>query len=279
MTEVQDIEKFNRDHPHPDTVGVKSLFKFSRINANHLEYQENLFINGKLYHSLPESFNDPFECKPHFNWPKDPSKVSTIRKHLIKVARDRGLSLKEAKSLLTKSFRKRGFLKETIFNSTQKTYSRIRISSFTTKKENLLFWSHYSDSHKGFCLEFDSTVLPISYAFKVQYEDEYPEVSYPRPVNDFGFKPALVKSKAWEYEEEYRIIFVPDSEGQPNNDGTSLLLDGSEMKNVYLGANMTDDHKRTIVEMIKAGPFRPGIWDVSLSKSSFQLEFNERKIA
>ena len=61
-----DIEKFNKDHPHPDSVGIESLFKFYKFDKNHLEYLKNLFIDGKLYHSSPEEFNDPFECKPHY---------------------------------------------------------------------------------------------------------------------------------------------------------------------------------------------------------------------
>lgn len=277
MTEAHELDEFNKDHPHPDIVGIESLFKFSRFDVNHIEYLENLFIEGKLYHSIPEFFNDPFECKPHFNWPSNPSKVRDIRKHLINVAVKNGHTRKSAESLISKNMSKPGFIQQTIYNSIQKTFSEIRISSFTTQKDNLLFWSHYTDSHKGFCVEYDSTVLPISYAFKVQYKDDYPEVNYPSPPNALGFKPALIKSRAWEYEEEFRIIFVPEAARQPKNDGTSLILNGKEMNNVYFGANMTDDNKQILIEMIERGPFNPGIWDVSLSKSSFKLEFNERK--
>lgn len=277
MTEAQELEKFNNDHPHPDIAGIKSLFKFSKFDVNHIEHLKDLFIEGKLYHSVPKYLNDPFECKPHFNWPNNPSKVRDIRKHLINVAIRNGHTRKSAESLISKNMRRKGFIQEKIYNSIQSIFSKIRITSFTTKKENLLFWSHYTDSYKGFCVEYDSAVLPISYAFKVQYNDEYPEANYPTPPNVLAFKPALIKSRAWEYEEEYRIIFVPEAELQPRNDGTSLLLNGKEMKNVYLGVNMADDNKQTLVEMIETGPFSPDIWDVSLSKSSFKLEFNARK--
>ena len=188
-----------------------------------------------------------------------------------------GHNRKSAEKLIKKKMSTPGFIEETIYKSIQRTFSEIRISSFTTKKENLLFWSHYADSHKGFCVEYDSTVLPISYAFRVQYQDEYPKANYPSPPNALGFKPALIKSRAWEYEEEYRIIFVPEAARQPRNDGTSLILNGNEIKNVYFGANMNDDNKQTLVELIKKGPFNPDFWDASLSKSSFELEFNEHK--
>lgn len=277
MTEAQDLEEFNKDHPHPDIAGIESLFKFSKFDVNHIEYLSDLFVGGKLYHSLPEYFNDPFECKPHFNWPNNPSKVRAIRKHLINVAIKNGRTRKSAETLISKNMSRPEFIQETIYNSIQKTFSEIRICSFTTKKENLLFLSHYADSHKGFCVEYDASKLPISYSYKVQYKDEYPEVIYPSPPNALGFKPALIKSRAWEYEEEYRIIFVPEATRQPRNNGESLILNGDEMKNVYFGANMADANKQGLIELIERGPFNPGIWDASLSKSSFKLEFNERR--
>lgn len=276
MTEAQELDAFARDHPYPDKIGIKSLFKFSKFDGNHTEYQEDLFLRGKLYHSLPDNFNDPFECKPNFKWPNNLSQVRAIRKHLINKAIRDGYRRKDAESLISKNMRKPGFIQETIYNSIQNVFSKIRICSFTTKKENLLFWSHYADSHKGFCVEYDATVLPISYAFKVKYKDEYPEVKYPVSSNKLGFKPALIKSKEWEYEEEFRIIFVPDAKRQPKNDGVSLILNGGEMKNVYLGANMSGDNKQALIELIIGGPFSPRIWDVALSTSSFKLEFNER---
>ncbi len=273
MTESQDLEEFNKNHPHPSIAGIKTLFRFSKFDVNHIEYLNDLFVCGKLYHSVPIHLNDPFECKPHFNYPKNPSK---IRKHLIKVAIKNGHAKKSAESFVSKSMNKPELFQKTIYDAIQKTFGNIRMCSFTTNKENLLFWSHYTDSHKGYCVEYDATIMPISYAFKVQYENDYPEAIYPSPANALGFKPALIKSKAWEYEEEYRIIFIPEAERQPENDGLSLILNGNEIKNIYFGANMTDDNKRILAELINKGPFSPDVWDVSLSKSSFELEFNKR---
>lgn len=169
------------------------------------------------------------------------------------------------------------FVRETIYNAIQKAFREIRVCSLTTNGTNLLFWSHYADSHKGFCVEYDATTLPISYAFRVQYQDNYPEAIYPGPSDARGFKPALVKSKVWEYEEEYRIILVPEASRQPRNDGASLLLDGKEMTNVYLGAGMADENKQVLVEMIDRGPFSPSIWNASLSRTSFELVFKLRE--
>jgi len=275
MSNEKELDEFHKDHPWPEKEGIESLFRFSSFDEKKLSRISTLFIDLKLYHSLPVDFNDPFECKPHFNWPKIPGKIRAIREHLIKVAKKNGLKRKQAETLISNQMSRPNFMQETITDATMKSFSELRICCFTTKKENLLFWSHYGNSHKGFCVEFDATKMPIAYAFKVKYENEYPEIGYPRPRDARGFKPALIKSKSWEYEEEFRTIFVPNIERQPKNDGSSLILNGDEINNVYFGAKMLEEHKVKLLKIIECGPFRPEIWDTKLSKSDFKLEFKK----
>lgn len=275
MTEPQSLKEFHRIHHWPDQAGVESLFRFSKIDTNNLHFLSHLFVDAKLYHALPSQFNDPFECKPHFNWPKSADKVRAIRSHLIKVARSNGFKRKDAEKLASDSMIKTKFIQETIYEAIQKSFGELRICSFTTSKENLLFWSHYAAIHTGFCVEFDASKMPIAYAYKVAYSDEYPDVEYPRPSDATAFIPALIKSKDWEYEDEYRTIFVPEATKQPKNDGESLLLHGDEITNVYFGAAMEEENKEKIKKLVESGPFSPVFWNASLSKSSFALEFTK----
>ncbi len=273
MAESAELKKFNKSHPWPDKCDISSLFRFYTIDLKRVERLRHLFVECKLYHPLPTQFNDPFECKPHFSWPKDAKKVRDIRQYLIKLAREKGRSKKEAEAIISKQMKKPKFIQDTIFNAIQRAYSELRICSFTTQKENLLFWSHYANSHKGFCVEFDATKMPIAYAYKVQYKNKYPEVVYPRPNDATAFIPALVKSKIWKYEREYRTIFVPEAINQPANDGESLILRGDEIKNIYLGSNIEEDEKEVIFDLVGNGNFDPSIWTTNLSKSTFSLEF------
>ena len=74
-------------------------------------------------------------------------------------------------------------------------------------KSNLM-WSHYADSHKGFCIEFKSEHIR---ADKVAYQDEIPRIE----VMDFLinqvnlsnniWQSLRTKLKEWEYEDEYRF--------------------------------------------------------------------------
>lgn len=273
MSEKDEIKQFHESHPWPEASGINSLYRFAKIDSKNIEFLRQLFVDKKLYLSLPSQFNDPFECKPHFNWPSRPNKARDIRKHLIKTARERGSSKKDAEAMVAESISKPGFIEESIYRAILSTFQEMRICSFTKAKENLLFWSHYADSHRGFCLEYDATLLPIKYAFKVLYKDEYPEVEYPRPSDARGVAPALIKSSAWTYEDEYRIIYMPEAEGQPAGDGKSLFLEDGAIKNIYFGSKIAESNKEIVLRLLEDGPFNPGIWQAKLSKSSFELEF------
>jgi len=274
MSISKEMEYFSKDHPWPDGEGIESLFRFYSIDLKNIDFLKCLFIHGKLFHPLPKQFNDPFECKPHFSWPTNPKMVATIRKHLIKLARSNGHTNKSAKALISNNMSKPGYIQKIILGAAHYSYSELRICSFTTSKDNLLFWSHYADSHKGFCVEFDAARLPISYAYKVRYKDEYPKVIYPSPSDATCFTPALIKSKAWEYEEEFRTIFVPE-DCPLKNDGSSLILADNQIKNIYFGVDIDIKHKEEILKLVSSGPFNPGLWDANLSKTAFKLEFKK----
>lgn len=269
------VKKFHESHPWPDKCGIDSLFRFYKIDLGRVDRLRHLFTELKLYHSLPSNFNDPFECKPHFSLPKEAKKIRKIRQHILKNLRERGHNKKEAEKLASKIMENPERLEEIILASIQETSAQVRICSFTKRKENLLFWSHYADSHKGFCVEFDATKMPISYAFKVQYSNEYPEAVYPSSNDVTDLIPLLVKSEVWNYEEEFRTILVPWAEPQPDNDGESLILRGDEIKNVYLGSNIDKNKKEQLIDLVKQGSFNPGIWTTNLAKSTFSLDFDQ----
>ena len=87
------------------------------------------------------------------------------------------------------------------------------IFSLTEKPDNLLMWSHYATSHEGFVLGFESTheyfdqrKTPkdeFRHLRKVEYRLNRPNA----PLTTLrGVDVFLVKSQAWEYEQEWRIM-------------------------------------------------------------------------
>ncbi|PAJ71706.1 hypothetical protein CJF42_25260 [Pseudoalteromonas sp. NBT06-2] len=268
------IEEFKKIHPWPDQSGLSSLFRFMPISAKNTEFVEHLFLKKKLYHSLSSGFNDPFEGKPHFNMEAKGNKHKAIKQHLINVARESGMNKKDATTLITNSLKDPQFIPNSISEATNKTFNELRICSFTTDNDNLLFWSHYANSHKGICIEFDASIMPIAFAYKVDYSEIYPQITYPIPPDERAFRPALVKAKVWEYENEYRTMFIPNFKGLPT-DGESLLLDSCTITNVYLGSEIDDEDKNVLLDIILKSDFNPNIWQASLAKTSFSLQYKQ----
>ncbi|WP_349393654.1 DUF2971 domain-containing protein, partial [Clostridium perfringens] len=62
-----------------------------------------------------------------------------------------------------------------IEDSSKNLLNSLLICSFSECKDNILMWSHYSNCHKGFCIEYDfskliksrALVLPVIYSKNV----------------------------------------------------------------------------------------------------------------
>lgn len=75
-------------------------------------------------------------------------------------------------------------------------------------------WSHYADSHKGICLEFDINRGGFFYnnLLPVQYRKRYPkfELSDYQDEENMMFtmhqQAICTKSVLWKYEKEWRVI-------------------------------------------------------------------------
>jgi len=83
---------------------------------------------------------------------------------------------------------------------------------FSEKPDEILMWSHYSDNHKGICLEFTAEkgtdLSNLDKNHKVEYLAEYPRLMLTDFVNNDLAKASIkvmwTKAKIWEYENEWR---------------------------------------------------------------------------
>lgn len=102
------------------------------------------------------------------------------------------------------------------------------VSCFCESVSNMLLWSHYADSHKGFALGYDfrseenkkfkDSLYPVVYSD--EKFDAKRHIHVLQLSMDFGGVPvygdewegdikcSLFKSKEWEYEEEWRLMKV-----------------------------------------------------------------------
>jgi Protein of unknown function (DUF2971) len=80
-----------------------------------------------------------------------------------------------------------------------------------------VMWAHYSDSHRGFCIEYDLTEFELNFAgstpcFPVLYRKRLPNATqFLRPkIEDVNHLSAIYwciqKSVEWSYEQEWRVV-------------------------------------------------------------------------
>lgn len=99
---------------------------------------------------------------------------------------------------------------------------QVGVLSLTSRPDNLLMWSHYTDDHKGFVIGFDekhpffadnANQLPLpNGVHRVRYRKRRKRISYDA-IDDLSI--LFEKSVDWQYEAEYRMLM-------PLNKGTYL---------------------------------------------------------
>ena len=128
------------------------------------------------------------------------------------------------------------------------------VGCLAEKRDSVLMWSHYGESHTGFCIEYDFHKLCLD---EVQliilpaiYSDERP--AFPLEAllakSDEDLKRAIVnfililltKDSAWSYEKEWRIL-------RPSHQGNAVSL--PIVSAVYLGANCSQENKEKILSI------------------------------
>lgn len=141
------------------------------------------------------------------------------------------------------------------------------IFSLTIHPLNYLKWSHYGNSHNGFCLGFDKTILSEIVGGglgPVQYESVVPKLKLFGDTYDFLVKQLATKSIVWSYEDEYRIVKI--------NAAKQIITYPKEMiKQIFLGVKLPLVEKNKIIEFVKTKSIDCQIFELSLDKITFKL--------
>ncbi|RJT24036.1 DUF2971 domain-containing protein [Buttiauxella izardii] len=127
------------------------------------------------------------------------------------------------------------------FNDLIDSYAFISLSS---NKNSNLMWSHYADSHKGFCIEFKGEYIA---ATEVTYEKEIPKLNLidlckmylnlesNEHMGVLIWQALRTKLVEWEYESEYRF--------QLSNDMAPRLIKGA----LWMNYDYTPDFVESII--------------------------------
>ncbi|MBT9392852.1 DUF2971 domain-containing protein [Hymenobacter sp. NST-14] len=211
-----------------------SFFKYFGTSDFHFESLEKNYI----YFSPPSYFNDPYDCNQDLIvFPTGKSKNN---------------------KLITR-FRN--------------NLSTIGICCFSTVKDSILLWSHYANSHKGFCLEFS---FPTSdpngiHPLPVCYSDSFQKLSFQAERDDSIFNMIYTKSREWSYEKEWRVLKT----GLLKNSDRKINFNQIFLKSIYLGIKCENETIEKIKNICKAKYPNIKIHQAFKCNESFKIDFNE----
>jgi hypothetical protein len=104
-------------------------------------------------------------------------------------------------------------------------------------------WSHYADSHRGFCVEIErqpqNKLGDYDITCRVNYSVDYPSLNFfSSEGNENLFADIfLTKSEDWKYEKEWRMI---------NEEGDKEVCFPGKITSIIFGLNMPENQQKTI---------------------------------
>lgn len=241
---------------------VKYLYQYNapRYKEGILEHLESGVFNP----TDPETFNDPFEYIATSERYEHQSMLTEVKFWVEQTCNDpayrRGI-LEFAEFFIT-----------SMCEDTAKIMRPgLRIECFTTKNSNIPMWGHYADKHQGICIEYDLKHFNgLEALYPAIYTDEILNITnYLKPalleimkrfgagteeinkidvdeignrlVNPrLGLLIALIKSKCWSYESEWRLIQFIDF---------PYFQYKAKISALYLGLKITSEIKDKILAL------------------------------
>jgi hypothetical protein len=144
-------------------------------------------------------------------------------------------------------------------------FSQKGIACFSEKVDSVLMWSHYSDHHRGYCLEFDTGFYPFSKAEQVHYSETLPS-SLQLDGDAILLDPLVTtKSKGWSYEKEWRLIH--------EHGNIEYGFDARALTGVYFGCEMPFVHIEIIALAVSGFPTK--LYRMKRSETEFKVDFEE----
>jgi hypothetical protein len=261
----------------------KLLYRYRKFDE--YGYYKDLLKRNILFFSSPKKFNDPFDCRVYPNYEVGSDKAILKKMKELLIHKNPSWPLSEIKKEVRKEFQNNI---ERIHNPklmVERMNSMIDnffgIASFSETNKNLLMWSHYSDSHQGFCVEYDAhRIYDITVNYlnkldklivfhKIIYEPGYPIID--PYITSFDTKEFLkmitIKSDIWSYEIEWRLVYYkfPD---------VSLDFPDDIIKSIYFGVNCTEKMIEECKNLISTKKKIPILYKAKLLHRIYGIDYD-----
>mgnify|MGYP003676340942 CR=1 FL=1 len=158
--------------------------------------------------------------------------------------------------------------------------------SLSRNNTNILMWSHYADSHKGFCIGFDRKNNYFKAAESVRYRRYRSNLNGANvdstTPNSITKMVALEKAIDWAYEEEERL-FLDDVAINPKTVGIDLwgqeiLLNKfpqSAIISIYFGLRSDESLKNEALNIAEQQNLKIDFFQSQRKVNEFAIEFRQ----
>lgn len=254
------------------------IYKYRAFDKE--EHSLDILRNGELWFAFPKTLNDPFDCKIEFDLT---STMDTYASIWRKISNSR--SIIEQKPSCIDSLIEM-FYPEIPF----------RVLSLTKNPLNFLMWSHYADSHKGFCIglktykDMDANSIKIESGQVIEknkydiinllplipviYSDDMPSPidAFKTATDEESIRFLTQKSTLWKYEEEQRCILDNNVLLKP---GTPIKISKDDIAEIIFGLNIKNEDKEKIINIVSNYEIKPKIYQCKYVKGKYELKREE----
>lgn len=216
------------------------LFKYQSLTA----YSLAAVTNNTVWLSKPKSFNDPFDCAITLDRLKYKESIQTAVSTAIERAKPAGLKLERLMDIWPGD--QDAF--ESYRDGVRLILQNMGVCCMSATPSDMLMWSHYSNHHRGFCVEYDCSegTLLRTLAREVRYESKVPSLSAADMTGSNKSEALdslwLTKAKCWSYEKEWRFMMT---EGDKSFQAPSAVL------SVIFGARMPEADRILIARALR----------------------------
>lgn len=239
---------------------------------------------GRIRFTQASALNDPFESTPL---------TAVLRESLIQgqeeLLASTGNQLYGHDSTVRYHMRKNA--RKSVENIINDTRNNKGILSLSLNRSELLMWSHYCNSHRGFIIGFDGLHEYFQKGIPdkrgglrpVIYSEHRPSLPPFSEFSNYNVAEILLftKSPHWGYERELRMLHnVKDADDDnhldPNGNKVYLFnFPAESVKEVILGCQMPVSLIKEITNLIKERYQDAEVYQAVMSKTEFNLEFSE----
>lgn len=263
------MHQFNNDN-------LLWLYKFRPLTEPLREFALRILSDNELYFSSPESFNDPFDCRPAYAPDGSPDEIKAFLNKLFSrnMPHETNEKIKQEAERCYAEFFSNGKIDTTASNINENIWRNIKrfgVCSLSEDWKSILMWSHYADHHKGICFRFraDKHTPFFGTAQRVEYRDEMPVVNpILRDHRENVLQTLLTKSREWAYEKEWRILNLSSGVGVQKFPPHTL-------HSVLLGARISAADETEVRRLAEQHPNKPRVSKLRIASFKYELEISK----